>query len=388
MPKIKIGFLSPYSSIYPSMSKQIMDGFFAAMPHAILREQIFEFVPVFVGQGKSSLIKDAVHKLLYFDEVDIISGIINYRGAEESLRVIEKSGKLGFFFDLGENIPTLLQVSDRIFFNSFQLWQSEYALGYWAHNEFGDKGLVAISMYDSGYHLQNAFRQGTIDAGSQELDYLLFQGNPGPSPVMPLMDQFYQAVEKNKPAYVHAIFCGNEALEFLNAYNKSSFKNTIPLLLTAHMASDEILSRVNAPGVKLFAASMYNYESDNELNRKFKSAYTNLTGQRASFFSLMGYEMGIAFREVYQNIARKDWETVARYLKEQTLISCRGIRSFYHGSAYSVPVIDIEKIEFRDLHTVNKMVINQGKALQFNHRVFDEIHREAISGWLNPYLCV
>ena len=98
--------------------------------------------------------------------------------------------------------------------------------------------------------------------------------------------------------------------------------------------------------------------------------------------------MGTAFREAYQSVVSKDWNTVARYLKEQTLISCRGMRSFYHGSADSVPVIDIEKIEFKNLHTVNKMVISQGKALQFNHRVFDEIQRETVSGWLNPYLCV
>lgn len=388
MSKIKIGFLSPYSSIQPSMNKEIMDGFFAAMTPALLKEQVFEFVPVYIGQGKRSTLSDAVNKLLYFDNVDIVSGIVNYRGAHEIIKIIEKSGRLGFFFDQGENIPTLLQVSDRIFFNSLQMWQSEYALGYWAFKEFGDKGMVAMSMYDSGYHLQSSFRQGAIDAGSSEIDYLLFRADEGISTFVPFVGQFYQAVEQVKPAYIHAIFCGTEALEFIDAYDKSSFKNTIPLLITAHMASDDILNRINVAGIKMYGASMYNYNSENEHNRRFRADYTNLTGQKATIYALMGYEMGTAFKDMFPSLSRRDWNTVAECFKTKTLKSCRGIRSFYHGSKDSVPVIDIEKIEFQNLHTVNKIVVSQGKALQFNDRVFDEIHTENVTGWLNPYLCV
>jgi branched-chain amino acid transport system substrate-binding protein len=370
------------------MNRNIIDGFYAALPPKILKGNMFEIIPVFVGQGKKEQLRDAVNKLLYFDQVDIVSGIINYRGAAEVLQIIEKSNALGFFMDMGENIPTLLQVSEKSFFNSFQLWQSEYALGYWAHKEFGDKGLVAMSVYDAGYHLQSAFRQGAIDAGSTEIDYTVLHADPQTSQVTPNIDEFFQKVKKASPSFIHAIFCGTEALEFLEAYSYSEFKNKTPLLVTAHMAEDEILNKANALGLKLYAASMYNYDADTELNRSFKKAYTNATGQKANIFALLGYEMGTVLKDLHPNLLRKDWKTITSTLKEQTVKSARGIRSFYHGSENSVPVIDIEKIEFNGLHTINKIIVNQGKALQFNNRAFDEINRENVTGWLNPYLCV
>lgn len=388
MKKIRIGFLSPYSSINPSMSKQIMDGFFAALTPSLIKARAFEFVPIFIGQGKKAAMVDAVNKLLFFDDVDIISGIINYRAAKEILKTIEKSGKLGFFFDQGENIPTTMQVSERVFFNSLQLWQSQYALGYWAYKEFGDKGLVAIGMYDSGYHLQSSFRQGAIDAGSAEIDYLLFKDESATLNFTPFTDHFYKAVEQVKPAYIHGIFSGTHAIEFINAYNNASFKNSIPLLITAHMASEELLDTMNVAGIKVFSASMYNYHSKSDDNIRFKYNYTALTGQKPSVYALMGYEMGTAFKDIYPSLAKQELNTIAQCLKNQVIKSCRGTRGFYHGSVDSVPIIDIEKIEFYNSHNINKIIVSQGKALQFNNSAFNEIHNENVTGWLNPYLCI
>lgn len=384
----RIGFLVPHSSIYPSMSKNIIDGFYAALPQVLIRKKAFEFVPVYIGPGKPEVLKEAVNRLIFFENCDIISGVINYRGSEAILPLIERSQKLGFFFDMGENIPTLLQVSERIFFNSAQLWQSEYALGNWAFRTFGDKGLVAMGLYDCGYHLQSAFRQGAIDAGSQEVDYSVFHGDPLKSVVEPNIEQFILQAEKAAPSFIHALFSGTEALKFLEGYSRSALKNKIPLLATAHMATEEMLQQASALGLKMYAASMYNYNAGTEDNKKFTNAYTRHTGQKANFMALLGYEAGLAFNSLYPSIAEKKWNEVSSVLKNQMMQSPRGVRSFYHGSENSLPVIDIEKIEFSSMHTADKIIVEQGRALQYNDRVFDEIHRENVTGWFNPYLCV
>jgi branched-chain amino acid transport system substrate-binding protein len=52
-----------------------------------------------------------------------------------------------------------------------------------------------------------------------------------------------------------------------------------------------------------------------------------------------------------------------------------------------LPTIDIEKISIKN-KIIHKIVIEQGRALRYDHAVYEEIHKEHLSGWQNPYLCV
>ena len=132
---IKIGFLTPYSSIHPTLTPNIVNGFYCSMPEQY--QNMFQFIPEYVKQGGGNIVKDAVQKLIQFDNVDIISGLVSYQKVPELVPFIENRKKLAFFFDMGEYIPYTQHISNHLFFNSFQLWQSEYSLGFWANKEFG-----------------------------------------------------------------------------------------------------------------------------------------------------------------------------------------------------------------------------------------------------------
>jgi len=73
---IKIGFLFPYSSIHPTMSRDTIDGFYSALPKQY--KGSFQFIPEYIDQGRKELIKVAINKLITFHNVDIISGFISY----------------------------------------------------------------------------------------------------------------------------------------------------------------------------------------------------------------------------------------------------------------------------------------------------------------------
>ena len=66
---IKIGVLCPYSTIYPQLSKNLIDGIVSGLP-ASIRSSI-EIIPEFVRQGEPSALKPAVEKLLGLEAVHI-----------------------------------------------------------------------------------------------------------------------------------------------------------------------------------------------------------------------------------------------------------------------------------------------------------------------------
>jgi len=384
---IRIGFLAPYSSIYQGMSDDMVGGFYAALPDHLLQSRFFEFVPEYIRQGGSKDITAAVRKLVHFNNVDILSGLMSYKSLPDIIPIIEGRKKLGFFMDMGENIPYNHHISDYVFFNSFQFWQSEYALGHWAFKEFGDKGTVLMSLYDAGYHLQSAFRQGAVVAGSQEMDYAVLHGDPAKSQVKENVRQFFRETYTRFPSFLHGIFCGDESVEFLREFAGSELNGKVPLIITSHMASEEMLDKIGDISIDMYAASMYSYHSEDKLNKDFKTSFERYTGRKANTFALLGYEIGKMLLEMVPYLEKRDFNTVARLLKNSTVKSPRGERSFYLDSQYALPVIDIEKIRVRN-GKIDKVIVGQGRSMKYNSFIFDEIHRENVSGWQNPYLCV
>lgn len=382
---IKIGFLSPYSSIHPTLTPNIVNGFYCSMPEQY--QNMFRFYPEYIKQGGGNAVKDAVQKLLQFDNVDVISGLVSYQKVPEVVPIIESRKKLAFFFDMGEYIPFTQHISNNLFFNSFQLWQSEYSLGYWAHKEFGDKGAIIMPLYDAGYHLHSAFRQGTISSGSQLIDYHILPYIEAKSQVKGQLEPFFEKFRKEPPSFIHALFCGSEAIDFLVDFYQSGLSKNIPLIISSHMASDELLEQVSNLNIKVYSASMWDFNSQSDLNIRFKQQYTLQTGNKANLFSLLGYEMGTLFYQLIPDFIKRDWDSVIRNIRNETVKSPRGERNFFLDSNYSTPIIDIEKIEI-DNNNVRKIAIGQGRSLRYNHEVFSEIHNECVTGWQNPYLCV
>lgn len=382
---IKIGFLAPYSSIYPNMVPSLISGFYSAIPEKY--HDMFQFIPEYIGQGSEKKILEASQKLLYFDRVDILSGFLSYKVLPTIIPTVEKLQKLGFFFDMGEYIPNSQYISSKVFNNSFLLWQAEYALGYWAHKKFGEKGIVISSIYDGGYHLQSAFRQGAVMAGADVMNFRVLEYKPDGFPVEIQIKEALKQIESENPSFVHALFCGSEASDFYKQYKESNLSEGVPLLVSSHMASDEILENISNLNLNFHSASMWSYNSNEDANQLFKKRILEFAGQKPDIFTLLGYETGLLFNQLIPDFQRRDWDDICKKLKTETIEGPRGNRSFYLNSEYATPTIDIEKINIQ-FNSISKILIEQGKAMQFDHSTYERIHKENVSGWQNPYLCV
>lgn len=382
---LKIGFLFPYSSICPNMSKDIIDGFNAAIPSKIRTR--FQFFPEYIHQGGTEIVAVAINKLINFHNVDIVSGIINYKLIPDINKILGKKKKLGFFFDMGEYLPPLIPISENIFFNSFMLWQQEYALGEWSQKTFGGKGAILISVYDSGYHMHSSFWHGAIASGASEIDLHILPFDVDNNSIKHFLPSFFEKIEKAKVDYLHTLFCGNEAVEFYEAFKVSNLNGKIPLVVSPHMASDEILQQTNFLNIKSYSASGWDYYSNEKINKTYKSEFENIAGRKASTFGAMGYEFGLAILNTLSFWRKDDFVAILNSFKNDIVLGPRGPRNFCLGSYISVPPVTIEKIVAQGL-TPKKMVIAQETALSFNNSVFEETHTQSISGWKNPYLCI
>ncbi len=384
---IKIGFLCPFSTIYPRLGKDMMEGILTGI-HSKLRPH-FQLLPEFVHQGQPSAIKPALEKLIHFHDVDVVSGLVGYRAMAEFVPTIERARKLALFADMGEYLPFLFHTSDYIFFNSFQYWQAEFALGNWAQGEFGGKGSIFMPVYDAGYHMHSAFRQGVLACENVAIEYAVMAPTDPAQPMQltGMIKEYLAKFEKERPGYLHVLFCGSEAQEFIQLYYDEGLHREVPLIVSPHMASYEILEPFRHMEMSFYSASMWDYATDDPHNNRFKLQYASHSGGMPTPFSLLGYEIGLALEMLYPSLKAGEYAVARKLLKKEKIISPRGERTFYLDSNYANPTIAIEKVILGG-GQIRKMTIQEGKALPYNHFIYEEIHRENISGWLNSYLCV
>ena len=383
--QLQIGFLTPYSGIYPYYAQHLMAGFSLGVGQKMMQEGGLVFKQEYSQMGGAKATAEAAKKLLFFDRVAVLSGLVSYKSLPEIMPQIDNAGKLAFFFDLGEYIPSLHQRSQHMFFSSYQLWQGQYALGYWAEQEFGSKGLILSSLYEAGYHLHSSFRSGAVAAGAKEIDMHI----PAPGQDVHQIDftHFFEEVRKSKPAYVHVILSGKIGLQFLLEWKKSGLNGLIPLLLSENMAFDDMLDDLSKLGLNFYTASLWNKASESAPNQLFVHSFQQFTGQPPNVFALIGYEAGLAFRELIPIMLKGDYDAVTKILQQEVIQGPRGDRNFYPPAGFALPLIDILKINTSSAQPL-KTIVAQGKGLTTYAAAFDEIHRESQSGWQNPFLCV
>ncbi|PIQ48632.1 MAG: hypothetical protein COW03_09150 [Cytophagales bacterium CG12_big_fil_rev_8_21_14_0_65_40_12] len=383
---IRIGVLCPYSSIYPNLSSDFTDGLLSGI-QADYHKHV-QLIPEYVGQGGRQPIMESFNKLLSFHRVDIVSGFASYRLIPDLVPAIESRNILGLFADMGEYIPYTHHISDNVFFSSFQFWQAEYALGFWAQKNFEGKGHVLLSLYEAGYQMHYAFREGYFMAGGKEIDIsVLPQNRPSRALMAEYFEDFMEKFRKEKPSFIHALFSGYEAVDFISLYYEKGLHKEVPLIVSPHMASEEVLTAVNGVNAQIYGASIWSREEDNHANRKFKEAVLRQSGLLTNTPTLQGYEIGLALTGVFKQLLKRDISEVSKILKEQRITTPRGERSFYLDSDYATPNITIEKLLLEG-SIFKRLAIEEGRSLNYNDEVFGRIHKENISGWINPYLCV
>lgn len=373
----------PFSAVYPHYGLHLTAGIFTALQYFGVEQQDVEIVPAFIAQGQHKLIKEAVQKLVFFDGVDVVTGMINIKSLSEVSSILESYNKLGLFIDFGELVHPAVNFGSHIGCLSMNYWQSEYTLGQWATKEFGTDGQVVLPLFEAGYNLHYTFLQGVGVSGSSALHQMVLPEQYATKEHLNLTP-FFEAIEDEEPNYVHAIFNGSLGTQFFNQWKQSKFYNHIPLLVVENMAYEDILQDVQHLDLNFYSAASWKRENQFSANQKFVQAFEQMHHQPVSVFSMLGYELGLTLGQVYNDLIKGDTSTVIQKIKQSNIEGPRGQIAIEGFTEDVYPTIDIYKVKTNH-QNITKTIMEQGTAIGFDTT---SVFEETVSGFLNPYFSI
>lgn len=384
---LKVGVLCPASSNYPTLPQDFMDGIYCALTPQQQRE--IQLIPEFVHLGQQGPVGQAIDKFLFFDRMDFLTGFVGYQIIPYFLNKLEQQQKIALFADIGEYLPFLENKSDFVFYNSFQYWQGEYALGKWAQENYGGVGATLMTLYEAGYHMHQAFHIGVGQGGGSEIDMTIIKHNAqNHGELAHHLEAYFEKLKKEQPSYLHALFSGQEAMDFFDQFYKSGLHKTLPLVVSPHMASDEILIHLKDLDLKFHSASLWKHTDETKGNKQFKSRLWSFNQQTIpNIYHLLGYEIGLIVSELFQKFKAQKLDEIIAYLKKKTIFTPRGERNFYQNSSYALPEIFIEKVTI-DKGTFHHWILEKGARKPYTEDIYRSIKEENVSGFINPYMCV
>lgn len=372
----------PYSGVYPYYAQHGMAGIFCAAAKMRLRQQDFQFLPVYTAQGGNNATLEAVRKLLFFEGVDVLTGMINIKVLTDIRPLLENHQKIGLFFDMGEMVPPPLGFGPNVMSISMNLWQGQYALGKWAAQEFGKDGLVISPVFEAGFNLNTAFFHGAAAGGADKIQSItLNDENAGQNGLV--LDSLFEALQSHTPDFVHAIFTGKMGIDFLQQWSTSKFANHVPLLVVENMAYEDVLDDVKHLGLNVYSAATWSRKSESPNNKQFVQDFEDFGKQQANIFGMIGYEIGLSLSVMMPYLSKGDAKGALQYLQQQSVAGPRGTLSV-QSNGLERPLIDIAKTT-TNAKNINQTIITQSTAVGLNTST---IFEETASGWQNPYLSV
>lgn len=384
--KLRIGFLYPYSGIFTKLKNDFRTGFELAVKKELPSLEI-ESVAEYIHLGDQKDVDKSINKLITFDEVDLIIGIVGTRVILNAKEIYEKYKVPVIINNLGALIPTYSFRSEYLFYNSLALWKSEWAMGKWAQKQFGGIPATSVSIYEAGYNLHEPFRLGTARSGAPFMKLDVTRMVMGDVPdTFPLIE----SLMLNAPNHVHVLLSGKESAQFLNYYKENGLLNNIPISANPFMI-EECLGIENKSAANIYSACTWSYLLETNANRHFVADYENEYARNPNAFSMLAFETGLILCEALKAMGEKRFSG-PEIAKQLAIATSEGPRGKINVS--TTPVASGQQVYVRRSFYDHKEGIIKNEVIDSDPGISweePEILNSAYqngSGWENPYLCV
>ncbi len=364
---ISIGLLLPSSTVLP-IGRDFERGVKKGLEGLRLQSRSFEIIPEFISEGSKEKTEQAMNKLLNYHHVDVITGVVSHKTTYGVIDKIKKNKRPLIINNIGENLPDYRMVEKNLFFNSMHTWQQVWSLGYWGCREFGPKGMFVGGVYDAGYSFALMLQMGMKAAD--------------PAAVMPFavapvqqmggladVTSVFQHIERYKPDFVFAAFCGEEAEMFLRTYKEEGWDRKVPLLATPFLMHPSGLDGT----VDIFTSMVITADSEPDVDSQIRLGYNP--------FPQLGYETGLIIASAVLDSGDGD---LAARIAATRIKSDRGgvgvgldtagreanvlvVKNSFNGrDALGVPVCQVKTLACNDPELIHQL-------------------DQPSSGWYNPY---
>lgn len=366
MRQINIGVLIPNSSIFP-IGKSFETGLKAALKPLQELDIEVELSTEFSGQSGLRQLGEIFDRFFNYHNSDIVTGFISNKIAEDVSGKFKDKQRSLIVNNVGGQIPDINKLSENIFINSAHLWRHAWSLGHYGVKNLGKSGMYVSSVYDAGYSFSQMFSMG-MTAADPDSQWSFAVGSMPPNGKLTDMEVILPHIEKQKPDFIFATFCGTETPLFLNEFMKRGLHHDIKILGLPYLTSpfyglDD--------DVNITSTQLYHHDPEITTDKVF-------------------YELGWQTGEMIASVVPDAKDNIEIQQRLAELKKCFNI----NGEGELLASSFEEKVTLTTNH-----ITDSGKQLTTTTLCeyesyyptsgqLRDLFKDPVFSWLNPYLCI
>lgn len=379
--KMKLGILLPTSKMYPSLPLDFLSGIRLAFKEQNVINDIEIIYQGIQNGSDKELIITELNKMVLQNQVDMNIVFANPMIADEITITAEALQRPIIVTNIGANIPNAKLNSPYVLINSLNLWESAYLASFFGIEKFGRKIAHGSYFYEAGYQLYQFFMEGVQKKRGEIVFNQIAEFNPNPNDFM----NFMAKAKEEKPDFLYLLYSERDAISFLNNLINSDENGLYPIVTSGVLLNDEILKNVNGVPKNIYNICSWDKSLKNKINEKFTTDIKDLTGKESNYFSLLGFECGMA---VALGIQEKSWSADGLNQYE-TIKNCifegpRGKVDFVSGLGMTQYDNYLFTLDSNGTTIQNKCL---DKIKDRNYLLEESLKKQRFSGWFQPYLC-
>jgi len=382
---MKIGVLHPRSKAHPGIMVDFVEGIKTALQHQQLNQKV-QLISESIGfGGNEKEVYEKAEKLLVLEGADVLVAFVDLRILEIIKPLLYASGKLVLAVNPGANYPENWVPQSNIVTLTLQHGFLCWLTGKLAAQMNKKNAATATTFYDCGYLHTAAMVKGFVKAGGNiTYNYVNNQRYDDAFDINPLTGYLSSDKTTNSLLCVFDSFPASLFYSCLKTYDRAG---SLHLFVSPMMLEQKALENI-AGGFKfpIDGYLSWHFSLENNANKDFMESYLQQTKRAATVFSLLGWETGLIFKEVFShsNENYSDGAEIAGKLAGVKVNSPRGEMKLDPETNYFIaPVYKCSVPQ-----NSGKLSIHFIETPENEWKTFIEIPTEGVSsGWTNTYLC-
>lgn len=382
----RVGVLLPSSRMFPGVDQGFLAGLKGAFAATVVDVRLV-VEPVGAGAVRD-VVTDKVQKLLLAEDPHAVVGVLG-AGLVPHVKTLFTHHRTPFLVcNLGADLLlTAGEPAPFVFWNSLNVWQSTYALGYWAARNVGRTAVVAAAFHEAGYGIVHAFWLGFEHAGGGRIlaTEVTHRESATADP-----SEALRRLADHRPDFFFGLYSGREGVSFMRAYTALGLAGGVPLVTTPLMTHGHWLPQMGPEILGAHTACSWVPGTHPEADRRFADASAGARPRPGpDFFGLLGYEAGLVIREALARIGGvpEDGDALRDAMAGADFASPRGPM---HVDAETLEVATVDQLVTLGRAATGEAEWTAAGALELPDRYGDDAKAarevETKSGWVNPYL--
>ena len=377
--EIKIGILLPRSDMFPTLSLDFLNGLKLSLSNLTDKNIEFKYIVESIGNAADDTALRVAEKMILQEEVALTISFCSFYKLKELVTIFDSYKKPLIHLDLGGNVLKKEHTSPYVLHHTLNLWQSAYISGKYAADNFGKKAALAISFYDGGYHLTDAFVQGFTDHGGE----IVFSYVSPMDYKSETFESMLSGIKESKPDVVFSLFSYKEGKKIFETLSKSEINGQIPILAFPLMTDEQI----NTEDYKIkdvYSVASWSFDEDSLEMKEFLSDFKITHVKDPNIFNLLGYEVGTTITHCLKDDGSIASE-IKTHLNLKNIDSPRGELTYNNYNESEISDFKLRKFNYNKIKYHNTVIeILETTISDKTYQKFEDLQ---LSGWKNPYIC-